>query len=304
VTVPRARGTAALALAVLAALAPLAGACRGDGGPTEPATPRRVVVLAPALAEMLDALDLADRVVGVGRFGPWPDSLDGKPVVGGYDAPNLERALELGADLVLTSDSRAADAAHERLGRLGVRVAALDTDTLDGVFHALERVGELFGRPERAAAIARTMRDELRAIERRAAELPPRRVLVVVGRDPLYVAGPGSHLDAMIRAAGGRNVAADAGAPYARLAVEAALEREPEVIVDMSDNRPEALRGRVTGPWQRWTFLPAVRDGRVYHVDPGRLAIPGLRLPEMTRLMARLVHPEAFGEPDLGAGAG
>jgi hypothetical protein len=32
-------------------------------------------------------------------------------------------------------------------------------------------------------------------------------------------------------------------------------------------------------------------------VDPLRLVIPGPRLPQMTRLMGRLIHPEIFGEP-------
>jgi len=31
-------------------------------------------------------------------------------------------------------------------------------------------------------------------------------------------------------------------------------------------------------------------------VDPSRLVIPGIRLPEMTLLMGRLIQPEAFGE--------
>ena len=32
-------------------------------------------------------------------------------------------------------------------------------------------------------------------------------------------------------------------------------------------------------------------------MDPIRLVIPGPRLPQMTRLMGRLIHPEIFGEP-------
>ena len=60
--------------------------------------------------------------------------------------------------------------------------------------------------------------------------------------------------------------------------------------------RPGAARGRVTGDWGRWGFVPAVRDERVYRVDPGRLVIPGLRLPQMTLLMGKLVQSEIFGE--------
>jgi ABC-type Fe3+-hydroxamate transport system substrate-binding protein len=93
-------------------------------------------------------------------------------------------------------------------------------------------------------------------------------------------------------------VAHDALAPYQQLSIEAVLERAPEVIVDASDNRPGAPRGRLAGAWGRWDFLPAVRAERVYQVDPSRLVIPGLRLPEMARLMGELIHPESFGEAE------
>lgn len=286
--------------AILLVLATVALGCRG-GAPAPPAigsvAPRRVVVLAPAAAEMMDALGVLDRVVGIGEFGPWPDAIGEAPRVGGYDAPNVERALELGADAVLTAQSVAAAPAHARLEALGIRVVALDTSTFGGVFASLAEVGRLFGREREATTIADAMRAELRAIEDRSAGLARPRVLFVVGRDPLFVAGPGSHVDEMIRIAGGENVAADIGASYQQASLEALLERQPEVIVDTSDNRPGAKRGRDAGSWSRYRFLPAVRTDRVYQVDPGRLVIPGLRLPSMTRLMAQLVHPEVFGEP-------
>jgi hypothetical protein len=43
-----------------------------------------------------------------------------------------------------------------------------------------------------------------------------------------------------------------------------------------------------------------VKEGRVWWVDPTRLTIPGVRLPEMALLTARLIHPEALGEPGPG----
>jgi iron complex transport system substrate-binding protein len=181
-----------------------------------------------------------------------------------------------------------------------VRVLALDTSTYDGVFGSLAAVGRELGEDERARILADGMRGALDDVRRQAAGVPRRSVLFVVGRDPLYVAGPGSHADEMIALAGGENVAHDTASPYARISLEAVLARMPQVIIDTSDNRPAAERGRIAGDWARWAFLPAVRDRRVWQVDPGRLVIPGIRLPEMTRLVGRLVHPEVFGEPEPG----
>jgi ABC-type Fe3+-hydroxamate transport system substrate-binding protein len=268
-------------------------------GDADERVPRRVVVLAPAAAEMLEALDLLDRVVGVGEFGPWPEAIADRPSLGGYDSPNVELALELQADLVLTASSDAASASHQRMEALGIQVVSLDTSTYRGVFDSLQRVGRLFAMPDRASSIAENMRRSLREIEARAASAPPRSVLFVVGRDPLYVAGPGSHIDEMIRRVGARNVAHDALSPYQQVSLESILERLPDVIVDTSDNRPGATRGRDPGDWGRWAFVPAVRDDRVYRVDPGKLVIPGLRLPEMTLLMGKMVQPEIFGEVEM-----
>ncbi len=305
-----------LALAVL-----LAAGCGGEPGrpPAPPAATEgreggaglRIAVLAPAAAEILDVLGEAGRVVAVGDFVEWPPSVvAGRPRIGPYDSPNLERLLALRVDLLLTAESQAGGAAYARLRALGVRVVELDTATYDGVLAAVGEVGRLVGRQPAARAEAARLRAGVEAVRRQAAGLPRRRVLFAVGRDPLYIAGPGSHFDQLIAAAGGENVFADARSPYLQVSVEAALERRPEVIVDSSDNRPGALRGRAPGAWGQWPFLPAVTAGRVYWVDPTRLSIPGPRLPEMARLLGRLIHPEVFGAAaaadfgPLGAAAG
>jgi ABC-type Fe3+-hydroxamate transport system substrate-binding protein len=132
-------------------------------------------------------------------------------------------------------------------------------------------------------------------------------VLFVVGRDPIYAAGKGSHIDSLIDAAGGTNVAADARSPYPQLALEAVLARRPEVILDSSNNAPGAPLGRLPGWWASWPFLPAVAERRVYYLEPARLSVPGPRLDRMVELMAKLVHPEIFGEAaesELGPLAG
>lgn len=265
-----------------------------DGAP-------RLVVMAPVAAEILDAIGAADRVVGVGDFVGWPPVLAALPKVGAYDRPNAERILELHGELFVTTKGQAGAGARAELEHLGVEVLELETATMAGVLDAVKVLGSRTGRGEAAAALAQTVRTGVEAVRARSAPLAKRRVLVVVGREPLYVAGPGSYLDELIGIAGGTNVVADIAAPFQALSVEAALERLPEVIVDTSDNRPETVRGRVAGDWARWPFLPAVANRQVWVVAPAVLSIPGPRLPAMADFLARCVHPEVFGEPSPAA---
>ena len=266
-------------------LATFAGCDTAGRAPDDGDTPQRVVVFAPSAAEALVALGLADRVVAIGSHGPWPAELAALESMGSFDRPDLERILELECDLVLNTASVAASGGHQRLERLGVAVESLDTSTFAGVFDSLARLGTLFEREERAEQLAAEMRDGLELVRVATADLAPRRVLFVVGRDPLYVAGPGSHIDELIRLGAGTNVAHDAASPYQQFSVEAVLERRPEVIVDTSG---------AAEYWDQWPFLPAVRDDNVYRVEPNVLVIPGIRLPEMAQAMAELIHPGTF----------
>ncbi|WP_428263892.1 ABC transporter substrate-binding protein [Haliangium sp.] len=253
--------------------------------------------MAPAAAEMMGALGLLDQVVGVGDFVDWPPALRTLPRLGPYHAPSVEQVLGLRVSLLVTSRSAAASPSVARLRGLGVRVLELETSTYDGTLASMVELGRAVGKEPEARALERQIRDRMGALARRAATVPRRRVLFVVGHDPLYVAGPGSHIDEMITVAGGENIAHDAASAYQMVSLEAMLERMPEVIIDTSDNRPTAGRGLDSGAWGRWPFLPAVAEKRVYQVDPVRLVIPSPRLPEMTELLARMIHPEVFGAP-------
>ena len=50
----------------------------------------RIVVMAPAAAEVLEILGVTDRVVGRGDYVVWPPALQRLPRVGAYHAPSVE----------------------------------------------------------------------------------------------------------------------------------------------------------------------------------------------------------------------
>jgi len=288
------RGAAARAVFALA----LAAACARERPPSAapPAAPR-LGVLSPSAAETLVALGAGASIVAVGDWVRRPPELAATPGLGSFEAPSAERVLELDVDTLITVRSLAGRRELEELERLGVRVVELDTSTFAGTLDSIAALGALVGREDAAAALAATIRARLEAVAARARGAAPRRVLVVVGREPLFVAGPGSHLDELVRLAGGVNVLADLAAPYAEVSLEAVLARGPEIVLDVAEVGAGASRGEPPGEWGRWPRLPAVAAGRVYRVDPSRLSVPGPRLPEMAELVARLVQPERFGAP-------
>ena len=126
----------ALALALVGGL--WAGGC-GEAAPTpEPGVARRIVAMAPNVTEILFALELGDRVVGVGDYATWPPEVASIPKLGGLYDVSLERILELEPDLAILIPSEAELAGHLR--RLGIEVLEVENESLDQVETSIEAI--------------------------------------------------------------------------------------------------------------------------------------------------------------------
>jgi iron complex transport system substrate-binding protein len=257
-------------------------------GPRPPASPRRVVTLAPSLTDTVVALGLADRVVGVTRYDDAPEVAD-RPRVGGFLDPSPEAVLALRPDLVLWMTDGGALAAVERIAALGVPVLALPIVTVKDLYAAVRLVGTALGDAAAGERLARRIEADVERVRARAARARPVRALFVVGRDPLVVAGPGSYPDEVLRLAGAVNVARGAR-PWPVYPLERAVADDPEVVVDGAVLEPaEGIR--------RLAAVPAVRAGRVVRLaDDGALR-PGPRLPGALEQLFSALHPEAAVAP-------
>jgi ABC-type Fe3+-hydroxamate transport system substrate-binding protein len=265
----------------------------GPGTEPEPAPESlRVIVLAPSIARVIQALDALDSVVGVDEFSRRLPGLDGVPSVGGLYGPDLERTIELRPTLVLSVASARQQPYLEWLRERGVRVEALAPYTLDEVLESFGSIGALVEKPEEGRRLAARVRAEIDAVAARAAVGPRRSVALVLERDPLYVAGGGSFAESLIASAGGRNVFGDLSAPYPRVSLEALAARAPDVLIDSSvaSGGGEAAAAEVREYWLRFGWVK-----RVEVLERNAVTLPGPDLGEGARLLLEIVHPERSG---------
>ncbi len=264
------------------------------------AAPERVVSLNPSLTAMVLAVGARDRLVGVDDFSAreQPD-VASLPRVGGLYNPSLEAVVALRPDLVLLVPSAEQRDFRERLDALGIPVLALDPVRFDQVLAALETVGARLGRAEAARARADAERRALEEARRLTAGLPRPRVVLVLQRDPLYVAGAGSFIDEMIQAAGGRNLGAAFPEPYPRASQEWLIDGAPERILD-SSNEP----GDARAFWSRWPSLPALTQRGVVVLPAGLVTLPGPWLDRALAALVRAIHGLELALPADDATAG
>ena len=262
-----------------------------------PAPPARIISLVPSVTEILFAIGAQDRLVGVTDFCDYPAEARRKPSVGGMLAPSLETMVALKPDLVVATTSGNRHETFDQLARLKIPVYVVNPITVEDVLDLLSRLGRLADRGEAADRAVAALRERIQAVSARVAGRPRPRVLYVLWPDPLIVPARDALVSELIALAGGDSVTADGGQGYPRYSMEAALARNPEVIILAShgSERSPLVRSK----WERFSQVPAVAAGRLHTMDGNLMHRYGPRMVDGLEKLARLVHPEAFGPAAL-----
>jgi ABC-type Fe3+-hydroxamate transport system substrate-binding protein len=255
----------------------------------EGAPARRVVSLNPSLTAMVIALGGREVLVGVDDYSARSAAAAGLPSVGGLYNPSLEAVVALAPDLVVFVPSAEQRGFRERLESLAIPRLVLDPLSFDDVLAAIEQVGAAIGREREAAARVAAIRATRARVEAAARPLPPLRGVLVLQREPLFVAGAGTFVDDMLHSLRVTNLAAEQPGRWPRLAREWLLVAAPELILDASPD-PEPARAH----WERWPSLPAVAKGAVVDVPEGIATLPGPDLDEALLTLAAAARGEAF----------
>lgn len=256
------------------------------------ARPQRIVSLAPSNTELLFALGLDDRVVGVDQFSNYPPEAAAKPKIGSYSAANLEEVLARDADLVLASGITRPDVLAALEGR-GLAVVVLNPPDLAGVLANITLLGQIADAGADAATLRGSLEARIATVTQRVQGTTTKpRAFVELDPTQFFSVGPQSFVDDLIMRAGGANIAADTGTPYPQLSQEQIIVRDPEVILlgDGSQGvTPEAVKGRAG-----WGGVSAVRSGRIVVLDEDVFFRPGPRAVDALEALLRYLHPELF----------
>jgi len=252
---------------------------------------QRIISLAPNHTEILYALGLGDRVVGVTEYCNYPPEAAVKPKVGDFITIDLEQVVGLEPDLVLATTMHMAETVPA-LQERGIVVFVLDPQSVVAVLESIQKIGQLTGREDEAEALVADMQARIAAVQEKVQGAPRPKVFWELGPE-LFTAGPGSFVNDLITLAGGENVAADADSPWPQLSVEAIILKDPDVIVLADHNYGQTVEMVKERPG--WEDIRAVREGNVIEIaDDDIVSRPGPRLVEGLEFLARAFHPDLF----------
>lgn len=255
--------------------------------------PQRIISLSPSHTEILFALGLGSRIVGVSEYSDYPPEAKNITSVGSYDTPNIEDIIALQPDLVLASEEHEAEVTQ--LESKGIVVVALNPKTVSEVLAAITLIGNITGADKEAAALIAGMQQRMDAITARTSKLTDAqkpRVFYIIWHDPIWTTGAGTFHDELIQMAGGVNIAHDLNG-YADISLEAVIAANPQVIIaGVGMGTGESLTLQFVQNDDRLSGVDARVNDQVYSANMDIVSRPGPRLAEALETFFNLIHPE------------
>lgn len=257
-------------------------------------TKQRIVSICPSNTELLYALGLMNRVVGIDDFSDYPaEHVAALPKLGPDLNINMERLQELEPDLVVASLSvPGMEKNVERLEQLGLNTLVLNPKTFEEIYGDIRKLGAACSVEERAEALIAELRAKVDRVRRRAAGRSHRPTLYWEWWPrPLITPGSANWLTELSRLAGAENLFHDKPGDSYTAEHREVIERSPEYVfavwcgVHSDKVKPSMITER-----EGWGDVPAVRQERVYVLEEGLYCRPSQRLFQGLEELADLLH--------------
>lgn len=257
-----------------------------------PGEPRRIVSTCPSNTEILFALGLGDRVVGLDDCSDWPPEVAGKERVGLDLQIDADKVKGLEPDLVVASLS--VPGMEEVVASLEARklpLLVLNARSLEEIWQDMLLVGERTGRAREARELVATLRGRVAAVRERCAPLPSLGLYLEWWPRPLITPARNSWFNGMAEAVGARNVFEDKPGESAKVEEREVFERDPDHVLlcwqGTLHRKQDPARVAARPGWQA---LRAVREGHVHGLEEALFGRPGPRVVEGLEVLAKLVR--------------
>ncbi len=290
----------------------------------------RIYSFIPSATEMVYALGLGDQLCGVTHECDYPPAAKGKPVAirslidaagmsqreiddrvvesmtHGHGLYSIDKSLlrENMPDVVITQElcdvcSVSLRDVLSTISELSktCEVVSLKPRGLGGVLEDILTVGKACGAEPAAEELVRSLEARIQRVREAAAALDRPRVFCVEWYDPVFASG--HWVPEMVEIAGGEDALGTAGQDSKKISWDRVLKFDPQVLILMPcgfDTERAFEDLPILAKYQGWRSITAVETGAVFATNGSAYySRPGPRLVDGLELMAKMIHPEAFG---------
>jgi len=255
------------------------------------AVPQRIVSLGPINTENVFLLGAGDRLIGDTIYCVRPAAARRKAKVGSVMQVSIEKIIALQPDIILATALTPEDQVQQ-LKKLAYHVVRFrQPGSFAEICRQFVMLGRELGLQERALAIVDDAKRQVDKIKKQSTHLPRPKVFLQVSTHPLFGAVPGSFINDFITLASGINIIADQEKGTTK--VEKVIASNPDVIIIAIMGSESGIAGDEKRRWNKFHILNAVRNMRVFIIDPDLACSPSpITFANTLAVVAGMIHPD------------
>lgn len=191
--------------------------------------PLRIISLKPNITEILFALGVGKKVVGVTTWCDYPKEALEVTKVANYLRPSVEAVLGLKPDLVVVSEENGDRQTIDQIRLTGIKILLLNFNSVPLTLESIKKLGAVVGAEKKADEITTAIVASASKFATIGEYKPT--IAMLVGAKPLVVAGPSSFVGELITLAGGENAFKMKQPAYPQIDMEKFTAAKPDIII-------------------------------------------------------------------------
>lgn len=248
---------------------------------TIPQEPQRIISIAPSNTEILFALGLEDKIVGITNYCNFPEETKNIEKIGETFPLNLEKIVSLKPDLILAYAGQLNEI--PRLRELGLNTIVIEPLSLKETLKSIQMVATVGGIPEKGNILVENLSQRVDQIKTEVSNLEiTKKPKVFIGGiyETIWTPGEGTLFNELISLAGGINIAAGFSG-WTKISLEFIVKEDPDIIIipigAMNPGDELKIKENI---YQRpgWSNLSAVKTQKIFIVNEDLFFRPGPRL--------------------------
>ena len=203
----------------------------------------RIVVLDPAVVEMVYLLGGEDKLVGIAKLERskiWPEEKTEKvESVGTFINPSLEKIIALKPDLVIES-FHSSDAIDKSLSSNNIEIIKIQANSIEDIFKNFQKVAKILGKEKEAEKIIAEKRQKIEEIKK--IDTAEKKGLFILAPTPMRVFGKGTLPNDIMEMLNIKNIAAGMEGMSPTLTPEYIIKENPDIILTFVKDPQEIVK--------------------------------------------------------------
>jgi iron complex transport system substrate-binding protein len=250
--------------------------------------PNKIITLAPNLTEFIYELNLQKNLIGNTLYCSYPEEAKTITKVGDLLSIDMEKIVTLKPDMIFITVEGNTKNNYTKLKGLGFTVFVSNPRDFEGIKKTTRDLAKIFDVENSAESKIDVWQKKIDAVNEKCKGNPPRKAMFLISLNPIILAGKKTFVNGFMQVNNIENITGDMKINYPFFNREDVLKRNPEIIIHTRENINS--KNDLLEAYPEWSSLDAIKNNRVYYVDPDLFHRPGPRYAEAVETLYNTIN--------------